>query len=230
MGTYSIYDPQHGQYMPKQQSNEIGYKATQSIYYASNEVADYIGYPLNTLVTINFSLADIDPALATDAFKFIRSDRMAKWAKRPRKGQGAPFPLTYAYAFENARGGQAFEEIGPDLPHNIHVLWYVHVPPNRHLDFEGRLIEVLDEAAGHICPTNAIRIDPVLEDNGIAGYLIKGAKPPVAKRFGAAKKQSPQGRIIGKRTGVSQNIGPGARRAMDAELRIDRVRRLHFAA
>ena len=43
-------------------------------------------------------------------------------------------------------------------------------------------------------------------------YALKGACPAAAARFGLERLE-PGGRIIGKRCGVSQNIGPKARKA-----------------
>lgn len=42
-------------------------------------------------------------------------------------------------------------------------------------------------------------------------YILKGASPKAAERFGLAKLES-GGRVIGKRCGTSQNIGAKARR------------------
>jgi hypothetical protein len=43
------------------------------------------------------------------------------------------------------------------------------------------------------------------------GYLIKGADSEAAERFGIQKLEA-GGRVIGKRCGTSQNIGPKARK------------------
>jgi len=137
--------------MAKRVSTEIGYKGAQSIYYATREVAEYVGLPLNTLVTINFSMSEIRPESATEAFGLIRNNHLGKWAQRPCKGAGEPYKLTYAYAFENARENDVYLEMGEGKPHNVHVLWYVHVPPKRRFDFENRLYQAVDYVLGNGC-------------------------------------------------------------------------------
>lgn len=42
-------------------SKTIGYKGTQTLYYAGREVDKWVGCPLNTLITINFSHTAVAP-------------------------------------------------------------------------------------------------------------------------------------------------------------------------
>ena len=202
-------------------STSIGYKAAQTLYYAIGEQAERIGLPLNTWVTINFSLTAIDPWDSVQAFKDWRYNYFNKWARRPRKGQGQSFAPTIAYVFENKRGNDVYDEIGPDLPHNVQVHALFHIPPERQHDFECRAFEWLDAVTGGISAANAIDIRVVTQDNGIKNYCLKGSQPRVAKHFGV-KNYSPQGAIKGKRTGTTANLGPSARKALDKALSVDR--------
>lgn len=43
------------------------------------------------------------------------------------------------------------------------------------------------------------------------GYLCKGAPQAVLDAFGIEREHQPSGRVVGKRCGISQNIGPKAR-------------------
>jgi len=52
-------------------------------------------------------------------------------------------------------------------------------------------------------------------------YLIKGGGLKVWKKFGVRKEHRRlQGLISGKRCGVTENIGPGARRRWDAQQKV----------
>lgn len=204
-------------------SREIGFKGTQTLYYAQRQ-ADNIGLPLNTLVTINFSLTTIAPWEAVPAFARWRKNHFGKWAKRPQKGHGQPFDPTYAYWFENKKDDEVYDEIGPGLPHNVHVQMYAHIPAERFFQFHGRAFEWLDFISDDLSADGAVQIDRVTFDNGVMKYGRKGAGKAAAERYGAADIRSPQGAIIGRRTGTSVNLGPTARRATDKRLGI--VRRM----
>lgn len=204
-------------------STEIGFKGTQTLYYAQRQ-ANRIDLPLNTLLTINFSHTTIAPQNAVPAFGRWRNSHFGKWARRPQKGKGKPFEPTYAYWFENKRGAEVYDEIGDGLPHNVHVQMYAHVPVDRFFDLRGRAFEWLDFIADGMSAAQAVKINLVTTDNGVMKYGRKGAGKAAAKRYGAEDVQSPQGAIIGRRTGTSVNLGPTARRAMDKKLGI--VRRM----
>lgn len=209
--------------MPPPRSTCIGYKGAQTLYYAHQQ-AEKIDLGLNTFVTINFALTNIAPWEAVSAFGRLRMNHFNKWIKRPQKGKGQPCDPTYYYYFENERDDIAYEEIGEGLPHNVHVHWYLHVPPPRAHNFDGLVYEWLDYIAGDISFAGAVKIDRITKDSGLRSYAIKGATKPVAKHFGADHRQAPQGLIIGRRTGTSTNIGPSARRATDRSLGIRRKR------
>lgn len=210
--------------LPKSTSStlRIGQKAAQTNYYA-DEQARRIGLPINLRVTINFALLGVRPEDATRLFQKLRSMRFAKWVARPRRGFGPAVAPAYYYGFENRRDGVAYYEVGPDLPHNTHVHWGVHVPQRRISGFGACLRGWVDELAGASdWPENAIKIDD-LTFGRPATYTNKGAAEGIAIRYGVPPdKVCDQGVIIGRRSGTSRNIGPKRRRAADAAKGIDR--------
>lgn len=200
-------------------STHIGRKAAQTLYYAIGEQAERIGLPITHHVTINFGSTDIAPEKATVVFQELRRNYFDKWARRPRKGQGPKFVPAYAYVFENAKGGRAFDTIGPNLPHNVHVHWALHIPAERSHDFKMKLYEWLDQLCDRPCEANAIEVTcPPIKN--LRRYMLEGTDRNWASRYGATHK--PQGMIIGKRCGTSVNLGPTARIALDQELGIRR--------
>lgn len=206
--------------MVVRRSTHIGHKAAQSVYYAIGEQAERIGLPLTQHVTINFSQTDLDPVKAVEVFTAIRRNRFDKWSRRPRRGAGRAFVPAYAYVFENARDGVAFEQIGPELPHNVHVHWAVNIPAERVNDFSYLIFQWLDEHCQHPCEANAVKMTTIGTPKGLRRYVLSGTDEKWAKRYGASYE--PQGVIIGKRSGVSVNLGPSLRRHMD---QMDGIRR-----
>jgi len=208
-------------------SHDFGYKAAQTLYYATGEQSVRVGLPLNTWMTINFSMTPIEPWEAVGQFQRWRDNHFRKWARRPQKGRGKPFDPAFAYVFENATKTEVFETIGPDCPHNVNAHCYLHIPPERLYDFRARAVEWMDFIAGEICQEGTVDIVFVKKDNGIGRYCLKGARPYVAEHFGQ-ENHSPQGAIIGKRAGTSQNLGRSARMNLDRLLGIDRKANMHF--
>jgi hypothetical protein len=200
----------------------VGPKAAQTNYYADMQAAR-LGLPINVRVTINFSLLEISPEKATSIFRKMRSSRFAKWVSRPRRGCGPAAPATDYHGFENKRGEEVYRQIGPSLPHNVHVHWSMHIPTGRRKDFEGELYRWVNEMAGRKeWPALALEVE-ALTFGQPAKYLNKGARLHDARRYGAnPDKIAEQGLIIGRRTGTSRNIGPARRRADDAARGIDR--------
>lgn len=211
--------------MPPISSRYLGYKAAQSLYYSIAGLPERIGYPLTHLVTINFADTDITPEKAVEVFSALRRSRFNKWAARPATGKGAAFQPTYAFCFENARGGDVYDEIGEGKPHNVHVHWLVHIPGTRLHDFIMRLNEWLDHYNGRVCASNVISIEPVYYVPNLRQYVLKGAAAPWAKRFGADARD--QGLIVGgRRSGTSANLSVSVRRRLDRQDGIRRQDRL----
>jgi hypothetical protein len=197
-----------------QASRHLGYKAAQSLYYAIGTQAERIGLPLTHCVTINFAETGILPWEAPAQFGHLRRDRFNKWATRPRTGAGRAVPPTYAFIFENVRDKRAYDAMGPGLPHNVHVHWLVHIPPERSYDFRARVVEWVDELAGIYCPAGTVDMRPIDNMIGMRGYALKGTLAGWAGHFGARAED--QGVIEGgRRSGTSRNLGSTARRALD---------------
>lgn len=206
--------------MVARRSTHIGQKAAQTLYYAVGEQAGRIGLPLTHHVTINFSLTDIDPAQATAVFTKMRRNHFDKWARRPRKNAGRAFVPAFAYVFENARDGIAFEEIGAGLPHNVHVHWAIHLPAERVHDFRMMMFQWLDRFCQNPCEANAIKITDIWTPKGLRRYVLTGTDKKWAAHYGA--NHEPQGLIIGKRCGTSVNLGRYARMSLDRKAGIRR--------
>ncbi|WP_232629611.1 hypothetical protein [Methylobacterium sp. Leaf118] len=201
-------------------SRHVGQRACQTNYYTTQQAAR-LGFPLSHFVTINFAHTVVDPRAAVACFSVLRRNDFNKWATRPGKGSGPAFPPTYAYAFENARDGMAFETIEPGDDHNVHVHWSVHIPAARAFDFQHQLFRWVEVRAGGVLdPARVIDIRPI--STGMGGYLIKGARAAVLKIYGRGQEPEPQGIIIGRRADTSRNLGPTARRRLDVELGIRR--------
>jgi len=205
-------------------SSQIGPKGAQTLYYATVEQANRIGLPLNVFVTVNFACTTISPEAAVPAFQKLLHNHYAKWISRPRKNAGTKAPPTYAYVFENCRDDEVFDQIGPGLDHNVHVHALFHVPPGRFHDFSQLMVQWLDAVADDICAANAVKIAHNIFATGLREYMLKGQSARTVGRY--SKSHKPQGLIIGKRSGVSQNLGPTARIRLDKALGLDRRARL----
>lgn len=201
-------------------SNRIGKKAAQTIYYAVGEQAQRIGLPLTHHVTINFSLTDVDPKTAPAVFAKLRRNHFDKWARRPRQGTGTTFVPAYAYVFENSRNGRSFETLEPGDPHNMHVHWVLHLPPDRAHEFKMKLFEWLDGFCKTPSEARAIQIDDIYEPKGLRRYVLTGTDERWAARYGASHES--QGLVVGRRTGTTMNLGPSARIALDRKLGVFR--------
>lgn len=202
--------------MIERSSSHIGQKAAQTNYYAEKQAAR-IGLPFNLMVTINYALTRVDPRRAVDSFSRLRRHHFGKWAKRPRRRAGPAFAPTYTFAFENVLDGVPFMTMEPGDPHNVHVHWGLHVPPQRMHDFEQRLWEWVEVTTGGITG-GAETIDIRHSDGSLSGYLVKGASAAVVEFYGHGREAQPQGIICGRRADTSRNIGPTPRRAYDAAI------------
>jgi hypothetical protein len=201
-------------------SSALGHKATQTLYYAI-EQAERINLPLNAYTTLNFALTTIPAHSAVQAFGKLRANYYNKWARRPRRGQRPAYEPTYAYVFENTIDGKACTALEPDGSHNVHVHWLVHVPAKRRHDFDGLVYGWLDRVADELSPANAVKITNITNPLGLRRYTLKGSNEIWAPRYGAA--HTPQGVIVGRRSGVSRNLGPTARIRLDRMLNIRRA-------
>lgn len=197
----------------------IGQKAAQTNYYAPGQ-AELIGLPFTHMVTINFALTNIDPRNAVSAFARLRTNHFGKWARRPCKRCGPSFAPTWSYAFENSRDGIPFMTMEPGDPHNLHVHWCLHIPPERVHDFSQRIWDWVKATMGGI-NGGAETID-IRPNSDKHGYLIKAAPQEIVKIYGRGVDATDEGIVIGLRADSSRNIGPTRRRERD---RIEGIKR-----
>jgi hypothetical protein len=187
----------------QRQTNHINRKPAGNLYHAVR-IADAIGTPLNVFVTINFNLTDCHPEGMSDRFEALRCDYFGPWTRRPpRKLKRERDPCAYVWVLENA-GGCA----------NLH--WLLHVPADRKADFAKRLPQWLAAIGVQITDDAAILIEPAAKPKVLAYYLLKGINPPNAGSYGV-KFCSPQGTIVGKRSGFSRSLGPTVKARLRAE-------------
>jgi hypothetical protein len=163
------------------------------------QFAKSVGVPLVAHLTIHWSLTDIgdDP----DGVLFAKArEGLSKWLLR----RGVNFAA--AWARERQAGGQS------DVEH-CHLLF--HLPTrfrsgSKLLQVEAAIARLVRLHAGDL--THEKAVDVRVHDNPDGKYLLKGGGPKVWKRFGLRKEHRRlQGRIRGKRCGVTENIGPAAR-------------------
>ncbi len=158
--------------------------------------SERIGLPLNTAVTINLGLLGCRPDEAGLRFRTLLAQRFAPWLRR-NSGNVAGVAPTYVWSME-AAGNQTAAH------------WLVHVPARLTKGFKRKLDEWLAAIAGGECDPHALNLKPIDNLVGIRRYILKGTDPVWARHLGV--RHLPQGKVIGKRSGFSRNLGPVARK------------------
>jgi hypothetical protein len=166
---------------------------------AAAAFADEIGHPLTLFITVNWtrtSLWDDPDSQALD--KLMELNR--KWLKR----HAAVFAQIEVR--ENPCGEMPF-------PH-AHLM--LHCPHPLISAFETQFRQAFKRLCGRRVEAKAIKIKKVGKGNptlkaalGLVDYMCKGVDPDKAEPFGIIS--TPQGRIYGKRVGISQDINWAAR-------------------
>jgi hypothetical protein len=169
--------------------------------------APQIGLPLNSFRTIHWEKAGVADGLAA-------TGRFLKLARDWVRSQGGGFACVWV-----REGGEMKGE-------HVHIL--MHVPPDLAPGFRRRLRGWL-KACGAAWLRGVMFSRPVGRSlrhamggdvygetyaghlAAVVGYVVKGAEPDAAARFGLGRVE-PGGRIVGKRSGCSANLGPMARR------------------
>ena len=161
------------------------------------------GLPFNRMVTIHWEAGRVEDDLkATARFLKLAGD----WVRR----QGGV--LAFLWVREN----------GPGKGRHVHIL--MHLPPDLARAFN-RCQRRWLRACGAIWRAGVLLSRPVARslshaltggpdyDANLAealGYLLKGADGPAREAFGIRRREA-GGSVVGKRCGVSVNIGPGMR-------------------
>jgi hypothetical protein len=183
-------------------SHFIRRKPAANLYHAIR-IAKAIGLPLNVFVTVNLSELGIPPEEASKRFRFLLSNRFGPWVTRaPRHSQVRTCQSTYVWVLEAAGGVMA-------------VHWVAHVPEERLADFQSRLPDWVESVTGGAPLAGAIHEKDHIEPRSLGKYLLKGMEEAFAPFYGVEHK--PQGAIVGKRSGFSQNLGPSVKRRLIEE-------------
>lgn len=156
------------------------------------EHARRIGCPLNAFITIR-PFEDAEPAQHCDSAARIRN-KLGVFARH----RGFPFVAAWVREFD--RDGNSGE--------HLHVL--MHVPQRHFADLVDTVIGWFPEPTA----ADVRRADQKMRitDNGkclsAIGYLAKQMTPQAAYKRGLIRKGG--GPVLGKRGGVTRNIGPAA--------------------
>lgn len=176
----------------------------------AQRLAEKLGFPLNTLVTINFDHTDCAPEQVGTAFAKLRA-YFGRWPGSAAARSGKKTPPTFEWVVENAN--------------SLAAHWLVHIPLGSKRDFKERLPVWLTRATGGITCPSAIDIRPAHHPKGLIKYLKKGVDPAYADHYRVTA--IPQGLVHGKRCGFSQNLGPAAcrqQRTYWTQIKQDRAR------
>ena len=175
----------------KRESEHINYRPAVNLHHATR-FSEAINLPLNEFATINYSHTACSLDDASERFRKMIKERFARWLKRMAK-RGRIIPPTYVWTFEN-RGGETA------------VHWLIHIPEDLKNEFRRLLPRWIEETAGPDRTGTAIKCKPIFNLIGLRLYILKGVKKGDAASLGVT--HVPQGKIIGKRSGFSRNLGP----------------------
>ena len=171
--------------------------------------AGEIGTPLNAHATIHWvgTQAGDDP----DGGRFAKvREGLDKWLTR----HGLSGGLTGIWVRERLSSGSA------EITH-CHMLFHLAHPfirGRRHIEVERALERLIDRHGDGNLLDCTFKLTFPRNPNGV--YLLKGGGPDVWRKFCVPRCwRKPQGIIYGKRCGTTQNIGPAARKTLEAKRR-----------
>ncbi len=157
------------------------------------KLAEKIGLPLNLWVTISFAHIECSADEISDRFSVLRGQRFSPWINRPPTNSGlARSKPAFLWVIENAGC--------------MNVHWLVHVPVERRCEFELKLAHWIETMFGPMGHETAIDVQQVYNPYGCRKYMLKGLDPHIARFYGIDPED--QGRVTGKRCGVSVSLGP----------------------
>lgn len=162
------------------------------------ELAEKLKTPLNQMVSINLGLVDlkIDPWEVSSAFAMLRTQRFGPWIRRPGLDR-IGLASTFAWVIENKSG-------------TPHLHWLLHVPASRLDAYKAKLRGWVEECFGPVLASRAIHVQEAYNPYGCRLYFLKGMDPLYAPFYRVVPED--QGTVLGKRFGVSQNLGPSQTR------------------
>jgi len=192
-------------------SNHAIKRPTAANILKATDFSNYLGYPLNTYVVINFR--HVHKHVPLDAFrKIMKCHRRWLQYKRNKSKDNLRTDLTprYVYAFEN--------------PIFFHVNLLIHVPDDLKEEFERKIVRWVQKAGIDLDPYDIeIRhLSTICDVKGVANYMIKGIQEDAADLY-HVKEWEDQGIFYGQRAGTSRSIGRAAREKADFVAKRDRL-------
>lgn len=183
-------------------SSGINIKPASNLWHA-HKLAEVVGYPLTHHATINLEQIGCSPSMVSERLRHCIINPFRKWVTRPSQRENRHFcEATYAWTLENVP------------PVGVHVHMMLHLPHGSEQGFEQRLRLWIEDACGRPAVGNEMHIGALSNHGSFSRYLLKGGHKAVSAFFGA--EHVPQGTIIGKRSGTSQNVGAHAKRRLRA--------------
>lgn len=179
----------------------------------ATNLAARLDRPLTHFVTLTIGAPDPFGECSSEQFARLRDNYFCPWWRRTAADGGRP-PV-FVWAIENAGGV-------------IAVHWLVRLPPSHLKQFEERLPLWLCKVTSKPFEPGSVHIRPAHTPVGAAKYMLKGADPASAERYGV--RPVFQGRVRGKRSGVSRALGPTARKRLTALGVVPPLRRVLPAA
>jgi hypothetical protein len=193
-------------------SVHINRKPAGNIHHAIR-LAEHLGVPLNTFVTINYALTSCQPEHVSRSFETLRRNYFTPWLRRPpARLKVAASPSAYIWVLEAAGG-------------NVALHWLINIPPKRAADFASRLFDWLAAVGAIVSAPCAVQIKSAPRPRGLGRYLLKGIDPVYAPFYGV--NPVPQGKVSGRRSGFSRCLGPSVRARLIATGEIVRQRRFY---
>lgn len=155
-------------------------------------LAEKLGTPLNRHVTINFTLLGVQEDQCSSVLGRLRA-RYCRWAKRPgKKRRAEAFAPAMMWVMENTAHAAC------------HLL--MHVPAARLANFRADLTKWIEKDTGTPMVPGVLHIGEVYNPHGLRKYMLKGMDPMFADLYRI--NHVPQGPVLGKRFGFTQNLGP----------------------
>ncbi len=196
------------------------------------DFAHHTGRGFNRFVTIAFRdmpLEEVYPAFQA----FL--DKYRSWLEHKRKLEAVP-SLGPASSRLDLFPSYAFVQENQTHPH-VHVLF--HIPKELESEFDKKFVRWAEKVLPEGGPSDVDAKDLQAREDvkRVANYMMKGLRKKDAKRFFLEATVVYQGETVGKRSGISRNLGPVqqeaigfvaaiARHQKAAKASVDRLRNL----